>query len=481
MKTQSKFNFEYSYLSLPDKFYSLVRPSVLLTPEIFLINDGLCDELNISKKYLEDFISTLGNSKSEEQYFAQAYAGHQFGYFTILGDGRATILGEHLTQKNQRFDIQLKGSGRTVYSRGGDGKATLKSMLREYIISEAMYHLKIPTSRSLALIKTGEPVYRETINEGAALIRVMKSHIRVGSFEYAAHLGFDKELKSLTDYTIERLYPEIKKDENPALSLLNKLIETQINLVVQWLRVGFIHGVMNTDNTSISGETFDYGPCAFMNSYNPDTVFSSIDENGRYAFANQAKIIKWNLVRFAEALLPIIHKDTKKALELAQETFENFDNLWSENYYGTMLNKIGIEKQHQEHYGLVDELLNLMQNNQMDYTNTFLSLLYDKIKQKSLNKYPDFKLWYHKWRKIIDNKMDIKHAKNIMQKNNPVIIPRNHLVEQSLDEAVNGNSTLFQKFLNTLSKPYEYHDNLEEYMIPSELSFEKTYKTFCGT
>ena len=296
-----------------------------------------------------------------------------------MGDGRAIILGEHITDDKQRFDVQLKGSGRTPYSRSGDGKATLKAMLREYLISEAMHYLNIPSSRSLTVIKTGEQIHRQTIQEGAVLARVMKSHIRVGTFEYASYYCSKDNLKKLTSYTINRLYPEINQHKNPPLSLLDKVMTNQIDLVVNWMRVGFIHGVMNTDNTSISGETFDYGPCAFINTYNPETTYSSIDHNNRYSFGNQPKIIKWNISRFAETLLPIIHQDKEKSLQLAQYVIDNFDDLWNKKYYEMMLSKIGIKHSDKMLYPLIDELLHFMQRFNKDYNNTFWLLSQDNF------------------------------------------------------------------------------------------------------
>ncbi len=481
--TNNLFNFDNSYLSLPDKFYSIVRPISFTNADIFILNEKLCAELNVSTKNPDDFIALFFEDESNEKAksFAQAYAGHQFGHFTKLGDGRAIIIGEHITKNNKRFDIQLKGSGKTLYSRGGDGKATLRAMLREYLISAAIYYLNIPSSRSLAVIKTGDPVFRETMHEGAALVRVMKSHIRVGTFEYAAHFGSIDDLKALTTYTIKRLYPEIEHDENPVISLLNKVMIRQIELVVNWMRVGFIHGVMNTDNTSISGETFDYGPCAFMNTYHPDTVFSSIDHKGRYAFDNQPKIIKWNIAKFAETLLPIIHPDKEQALRLAQTAIDAFDKLWNEKYYDTMLNKIGIQSNNPQLYPLVDDLLQVMKRLQMDYTNTFLALPQEiSIEDNPINR-TDFNPWLEKWKEAIDNSHGMQQAKHLMNRNNPAFIARNHLVEQALDEAAKGNLNLYERLLGVLSQPYQYQNNLDEFMKPSNSDFEMSYQTFCGT
>lgn len=483
MPTKNLFSFEYSYLSLPETFYSLTQPSSLSKAEIVLFNDELSKAVfNSEEVSVDSFSIFLKNQLNNiPNCYAQAYAGHQFGHFTKLGDGRAIMIGEQITENKERLDIQLKGSGRTSYSRNGDGKATLKAMLREYLISEAIYNLNIPSSRSLAIIKTNETIFRETKQEAATLVRVMKSHIRVGTFEFAAHLGTTEDVNALTSYTIKRLYPQIEKDENPTISLLKKVMLNQIELVVNWMRVGFIHGVMNTDNTSISGETFDYGPCAFMNVYHPATVFSSIDQNGRYAFGNQPKIIQWNIIRFAETLLPIIHKDHEQSIVLAQNTIDEFNGIWTEKYYEMMLNKIGIENHNPELYPLVDELLSLMQIHKLDYTNTFLAL----SKEVPLDNNPfnstEFESWLKNWNEVIVNSNGFERAKQLMKSNNPVFIPRNHLVEAALDEAATGNTILFERLLNVVSKPYDYQANNHEYTKPSDFDFENKFQTFCGT
>lgn len=483
MQKKSTFNFDNSYLSLPDKFYSLVKPEIFPRPEIFLLNNHLGNELNVVRESQEGLLSTFVGKHSGQNSasFAQAYAGHQFGHFTKLGDGRAIVLGEHVTEDRLRFDIQLKGSGRTQYSRGGDGKATLKAMLREYLISEAMYYLNIPSSRSLAVIKTGEPVYREDIHDGAAVVRVMKSHIRVGTFEYAARFGSIDDIKALTNYTVKRLFPEIEEDENRTVNFLNKVMEEQIDLVANWMRVGFIHGVMNTDNTAVSGETFDYGPCAFMNTYHPDTVYSSIDSNYRYAFGNQPKIIKWNMARFAEALLPVIHENEEKSLARAQVAIDGFDTIWKNKHYDTMLKKIGFDTNDPAYYGLVDELLDLMKRLKMDYTNTFRDLSLETVSQDSPIHHTDFIPWFKKWKDTINIVVGMNQALLLMRKHNPMIIPRNHIVEQALDEAVDGNLRLYDRLLSVISTPYEYQEGLDEFMKPSDSGFEANYQTFCGT
>ena len=475
------FNFDYSYLSLPHQFYSLTESNIFPNPEVILINEKLFNRFNILINNKDDLATLLLEKSKLNTSFSQAYAGHQFGHFAKLGDGRAIIIGEHLTDDGQRFDVQLKGSGRTPYSRSGDGKATLKAMLREYLISESMHYLNIPSSRSLTVIKTGEQIHRQTTQEGAVLARLMKSHIRVGTFEYASYYCSKDNLNTLTSYTINRLHPEINQQENPPLGLLNRVMKSQIDLVVNWMRVGFIHGVMNTDNTSISGESFDYGPCAFINTYNPDTTYSSIDQKKRYSFGNQPQIIKWNISRFAEALLPIIDQNKEKSIELAQSVIDNFDNLWNTQYYGMMLNKIGIKNNDKTLYSLVDELLNCLQRCKKDYNNTFWSLSQDNFSKNGLMNDSKFIIWRKKWRKNLNRLHTMKEAQDLMKKNNPFIIPRNHVVEEALKEAVNGNINSFQKLLHIISNPYQQQTHLGKFVKPPDESFEKNFQTYCGT
>ena len=475
------FNFDYSYLSLPKKFYSLTKPEVNSGFKIFLLNNQISDEFKLKIKNSEELINLLFSNKNYRKSYAQAYAGYQFGHFTKLGDGRAIMIGEHVTKQNKRFDIQLKGGGITQYSRNGDGKASLGSMLREYLISEAMHYLNIPSSRSLALIKTGETIYRRSKEEGSILVRVMKSHIRVGTFEYASYFGSSEDLKKITSYSINRLYPEIKNNDNPSLALLDLVMQKQIDLVVDWMRVGFIHGVMNTDNTSISGESFDYGPCSFMNNYDPNTVYSSIDHNGRYAFGNQPKIIKWNILRFAEALLPVIHQNEKKSIQLAQSVIDKFDKYWEKTYYSMMLKKIGFKNHDIALYPLIDQLLNLMKKLKMDYTNTFYFLSQDNFKTNQISINNEFIEWQKKWNKSIKKTSSLNEAKQLMKKYNPVFIARNHQVDEAIKKAVVGDMSSFNKLLEILKKPYKNIDGLEEYMKPPSPNFEKCFQTYCGT
>ena len=338
--------FDNTYSKLPDIFKENINPLPVKRPELVVLNKDLAKKLDLNFSDLNNKeISELfaGNSlPPESNSIAQAYAGHQFGHFTMLGDGRAVLIGEHLSKKKDRYDIQFKGSGKTAFSRNGDGRAALGPMLREYIISEAMHNLSIPTTRSLAVVKTGEEVIRETPLHGAILTRVALSHIRVGTFQYIAARQKKNELETLLNYVIKRHYPNIENSKNKAIDLLKTVLDKQIDLVVNWMRVGFIHGVMNTDNMSISGETIDYGPCAFMDTYDPKTVFSSIDQMGRYAYCNQPIITKWNLSRFAECLIPLIDQDQNKAIQLATEIINTFEKKYEEKWLNMMRDKLGL-------------------------------------------------------------------------------------------------------------------------------------------
>jgi serine/tyrosine/threonine adenylyltransferase len=477
------FNFDHSYASLPATFFSRVDPAVIPKPDMVIFNDDLKKELQLEAEDDELLTQILAGNHipGNSIPLAQAYAGHQFGHFTMLGDGRAILLGEHITHGNSRFDIQLKGSGQTPYSRRGDGKATLRSMLREYLFSEAIHYLGIPTSRSLAVVATGEAVYREVANKGAVLTRVMKSHIRVGTFEYARYFGTKEDLSALKNYTIHRHFPDLTGSENSAMQLLDRVMRLQIELVVQWMRVGFIHGVLNTDNTSVIGETFDYGPCAFMNSYHPDTVYSSIDHAGRYAFGNQPEIIKWNLAKLAEALLPLIHADEKIAVDLATEKINQFDDLFSDAWYTMMFRKIGIERETNGDRALVDELLNTMQTSKLDYTNTFLSLHLKEPVPGNPRIDSDLGKWLIRWRERIGRSDGGEaSAMLLMKKSNPVFVPRNIHVEEALELADKSDLSLFNKLLDTLRQPYKFQDGVKEFLTYDE-SYDRQYQTFCGT
>ena len=479
------WHFDNSYSRLPKTFKEDIKPAPVSLPEILILNEDLAKNLdldfsNITKDNLSQILS--GNILPEgSSSIAQAYAGHQFGQFTMLGDGRAVLIGEHLTKNNERFDIQFKGSGRTPFSRSGDGRAVLGPMLREYLISEAMHSLKIPTTRSLAVVKTGEDVVREQISKGAILTRVALGHLRVGTFQYIAAKQNVNDLEILTNYTIEKYYPNIKSSKNKALDLLNVLIEKQTQLVINWMRVGFIHGVMNTDNMSISGETIDYGPCAFMDSYNPKTVFSSIDQLGRYAYDNQPKITKWNLTRFAECLIPLISKNEDEAIKLATEALDKFEKIYETKWLNMMRDKLGLYGEDNDDKSLIMELLDWMEKNKVDYTNTFIFLTSKTIKNSETYNNADFDLWKIKWVKrltVFGNSHD--KSMELMNFSNPMVIPRNHKVEEALTLASNGDLTLFNKLIKILKNPYLVNNDDLEFMSPAPHS-DKKYQTFCGT
>jgi uncharacterized protein YdiU (UPF0061 family) len=479
------WHFDNSYSKLPKIFKEDINPVAVNSPEILILNKALANKLNLDFSNInDDDLSKIfsGNILPEgSNSIAQAYAGHQFGHFTMLGDGRAVLIGEHLTKNNERFDIQFKGSGRTPFSRSGDGRAVLGPMLREYIISEAMHSLKIPTTRSLAVVKTGEDVVREQISQGAILTRVALGHLRVGTFQYIAAKQNISDLEILINYTIEKYYPNIKSSKNKALDLLNVLIEKQTQLVIDWMRVGFIHGVMNTDNMSISGETIDYGPCAFMDSYDPKTVFSSIDQLGRYAYDNQPKITKWNLTRFAECLIPLMSKNEDKAIKLATDALDKFEQNYETKWLNMMRDKLGLYGEDKDDKNLIMELLNWMQRNKVDYTNTFIYLMNKTIENSEAYNNAEFDLWKIKWVKrltMFDNSYN--KSMELMNSSNPMIIPRNHKVEEALTLASNGDLTLFNRLIKILKNPYLVNSDDLEFMSPAPHS-DKKYQTFCGT
>ena len=473
--------FDYSYTDLPRKFYSFNKPILNENLDFVLKNNLLLKELDIrvyNDSQLKKFLFSKNNFKKS---YSQAYSGHQFGHFTNLGDGRAIMIGEYISKNNKRFDFQIKGSGKTKYSRGGDGKSTLKSMLREYIYSESLHYLNIPTSRSLTVINTKEKIYRESLEIGGALVRIMKSHIRVGTFEYALFYGNNEDLNRLTAYTINRICPQANLSNNPPLYLLEFVMNQQISLIINWMRIGFVHGVMNTDNTSISGESFDYGPCAFINNYDPEKVYSSIDFNGRYAFGKQPKVIKWNIFRFAETLLPIIHKNKNVSIELAESVLNKFDEIWEIKFYEMLLKKIGIINNDKQLFTLVDKLLILMKKLKLDYTNTFWLLSNEDISNHKIIKNIEFKEWYEKWIKHINYRSSIKVCQKLMKKNNPVFIPRNNIVEEAINSAADGNMQHIKTLLKNIKKPYVFKEGLENYMKPPSSEFEECYRTYCGT
>src|SRR5210317_1955230 len=372
------WHFDNTYSKLPKSFLENIKPVPVKDPKLIILNTNLANQLNLDfSKSSDTNLAKIfsGNSLPEgSETIAQAYAGHQFGHFTMLGDGRAVMLGEHLDKENKRFDIQFKGSGRTSFSRSGDGRAVLGPMLREYIISEAMHALNIPTTRSLVVVSTGEEVVREQMLPGAILTRVASSHIRVGTFQYIAATQNADDLKTLFNYTIDRHYPEIKDSKTKALDLLNLLMQKQCELVINWMRVGFIHGVMNTDNMTVSGETIDYGPCAFMDIFSIGRAFSSIDHHGRYSYGSQAHAAHWNLTKLAESLLPLLHKNANEAIKLAEDAIDGFASAFNSAWISGMRAKLGLFDEEDADFTLVQNLLQWMETSKADFTSTFRDL-----------------------------------------------------------------------------------------------------------
>ena len=477
------WHFDNTYSKLSKTFREEIKPTPVHDPNLVILNKELAEDLNLdfSKINNKDLAKLFSGNvlPSNTSTIAQAYAGHQFGHFTMLGDGRAVLLGEHLVNNTKRFDIQFKGSGRTSFSRSGDGRAVLGPMLREYIISEAIHALKIPTTRSLAVVSTGEKVVREKLLPGAILTRVASSHIRVGTFQYIAARQNINDLITLVDYTIQRHYPEIQSSKNKALDLLNLVMKKQCQLVVDWIRVGFIHGVMNTDNMTLSGETIDYGPCAFMDHYDPKTVFSSIDKFGRYSFSNQSPITKWNLARFAECLIPLIDKNEDTAIKIATEIIDNFQNIYEIKWLNMMRDKLGLFGEDKNDIKLINNLLNWMKTNQADYTNTFCYLMNISSIKNEVYKDKNFIDWFKNWQKrILINGGSKENSLELMKKNNPIVIPRNHKVEEALEAANKNDLKPMNNLLSILKKPYAKQVNIDDFQAPSN---NQHYQTFCGT
>lgn len=543
------WNFDHSYARLPEVFYSSLPPVPVAEPKAVILNEKLAAELGVDIEWLhtpEAAAVFAGNELPEgAKPIAQAYAGHQFGSFNRLGDGRAVLLGEHLTPSGQRVDIQLKGSGRTPFSRGGDGRAALGPMLREYIISEAMYGLGIPTTRSLAVATTGEQIRRETPLPGAVLTRVAASHLRVGTFQYALQWGGVDALRELADYAIARHYPELDEagEESSAANgaryarFLRGVVERQAELVANWMLVGFIHGVMNTDNVAISGETIDYGPCAFMDAYDPATVFSSIDTGGRYAYGNQPYITLWNLSRLAETLIPLFDEDADRGMEIAEQTLAGFERLYLNIWFDGMRAKLGLSGREEEDEKLIADLLDLMKAFRADYTNTFVGLTFgapteassaDAVAQNgdeagnaeeafaglggesgsgadeaarasgeeagggfrptafpgadALLASGEYRVWRERWRARLGRQADTPdEVRERMRAHNPAVVPRNHRVEEALAAAAQGGDYgPLHRLLAVLARPYDHSADQAEY---AQLSPEADngYRTFCGT
>ena len=487
-------NFSNSYSLLGDAFYQRVLPSTASKPKLLLWNGALADSLKIGQPLRNDAglqaqIFSGNQLPDGSDAMALAYSGHQFGQLNPqLGDGRAHLLGEVLNKDNHRVDIQLKGSGRTPYSRGGDGRCALGPAIREYIMSEAMYFLRVPTSRCLAVVTTGDQVLREGPKPGAVVTRVAASHIRVGTFVYFAIRNDLDSLKTLLDHSIVRHFPQLNSatdadSNNKTLQFLQAVTAKQIELVVEWMRIGFIHGVMNTDNVAISGETIDYGPCAMMGSYHPNTVYSSIDTQGRYAFGNQPNIVLWNMTRLAEALLALIAPDQKDAIALAEGVLELYSTQFEQAYTAMLAKKLGFIKLPQSDSGFMLELLKTLQSQQLDYTQTFVQLS-QSLDDEALATRLSSQLGdaYSQWRSHLDQaEQNLDAAQALMRANNPLVIPRNHHIERVLANCEeSGHSYAVDDILAVLRSPYDEIDNTRQYQdLP--LDGDSNYRTFCGT
>jgi len=483
-------NFSNSYARLDEVFFERIRPTPVQDPQLFLWNPGLAELLMIQDELKHDSVDLAqafsGNHiLPGSEPIATVYAGHQFGGFVPqLGDGRAHLLGELLDQSGQRWDLQLKGSGRTAFSRGGDGRCALGPAVREFIMSEAMHALGVPTTRCLAVVRTGEPVFRETPLPGAVVTRVASSHVRIGTFQYFAAQGNHRALRTICNYTIERHYPELQEEgPNQYFAFISEVMERQIQLVVEWMRVGFIHGVMNTDNTSLSGETIDYGPCAMMGIYDPQTVYSSIDTMGRYAFGNQPGILEWNIARLAESLLPLINADRNKAIDQVGSVIAGFGDRFEKAYMKMMGEKLGLTSIQPEDHKLIDSVLNRLKDRRLDYTVTFdlltQSLMSEAAASRMNNELGEcFALWQNR---LSAQQAVSRNGQELMRRHNPVVIPRNHHVEAVIQECEqSGEAAMAEKFLQVLRSPYAELPQTSGYQDPPS-DGDKEYQTFCGT
>ncbi len=487
-KSPQGWSFDNSYARLPEALFSRVAPVPVPSPALVVLNEELVEDLGLDAEDLRESGAAIfaGNRlPAGADPIAQAYAGHQFGNFTNLGDGRAVLLGEQITPAGARFDIQLKGSGQTPYSRRGDGRAALGPMLREYIISEAMHALGIPTTRSLAVATTGEQIVREEMLPGAVLTRVAASHIRVGTFEYANAIGDRVALEGLTRHTLQRHYPDLVDRDNAALALFEGVLERQAKLIAQWVCVGFVHGVMNTDNMALSGETIDYGPCAFMDTYDPATVFSSIDRGGRYAYGNQPNIAHWNLARLAEALLPLIDEDKDKAVAAAEEVLGRFPDRFRAHYTAGLRAKLGLITEEEGDLDLAKGFLDWMKDAEADFTLSF-SALTKHIETGHAEGPLSFggaalRSWFGKWEARLKRQQKTKtEVAELMRRANPVIIPRNYRVEEALAAAGAGNFALLHRLVEALRAPFTETPKYESFRDAPRPG-GAPYRTFCGT
>jgi uncharacterized protein YdiU (UPF0061 family) len=479
------WRLDSSYGRLPERLFARVGPTAVRAPHWVLFNRALAAELGLDPGGFaapEAAALFAGNLLPEgAQPLAQAYAGHQYGHFTVLGDGRAILLGEQRTPAGARVDMQLKGPGPTPFSRRGDGRAALGPMLREYILSEAMQALGVPTTRSLAVVATGEPVFREETLPGAVLTRIAASHVRVGTFEWAAAHGDTAALAALTDFTLRRHYPEAADSPEPAAALFSAVAERQASLLARWLLLGFVHGVMNTDNMALSGETIDYGPCAFLDTYHPSTVFSSIDHHGRYAYANQPRIAQWNLARLAEALLPLLHPDEAKAVELANAALEQFPGQFERHWLAGMRAKLGLTGEDPGDHALADDLLAWMQDRQADFTNTFRLLATPDLGAGWLPDDAAFQAWRQRWLARLGAESRLAaELVGALRRANPAVIPRNHRVEAALAAATGGDLAPLHRLLEVLATPFDHERAPAEFTAAPPPGGPR-YRTFCGT
>jgi uncharacterized protein YdiU (UPF0061 family) len=487
--------FDNSYVRLPDRFYTRQTPQPVTTPGPIRVNRELATEMGIDADWLDSPAGTqmvAGNAiPPGAEPIATVYAGHQFGGFNPqLGDGRALLLGEIMAPDGRRFDLQLKGSGPTRYSRGGDGRSPVGPVLREYILTETMHRLGVPTTRSLAAATTGDKVARDRFLPGAVLARVASSHIRIGTFEYHAARKDSEALQLLADHVIDRHYPEARDSENPVLALLEAVIAKQAHLIAQWQLLGFIHGVMNTDNMLICGETIDYGPCAFMDAFNPEQVFSSIDHGGRYAYRSQPGIARWNLSCLAQSLLPILDEDAERAVTQAQTAIDAFpDQFLQANTQGMAL-KLGLKEIGEQDTALVEDLWQLMAEHELDFTLTFRRLA-DLAHERdnaahtvaALFEFPDaLQPWLERWRARLDQDAQPSiERQSVMDRANPVLIPRNHLVEAAIVAATDRDDlSVFHQLADVLDNPHEYRPELAQFATPPQPE-QIVLQTFCGT
>jgi uncharacterized protein YdiU (UPF0061 family) len=479
------WRFENTYARLPELLFAAATPAKFASPQLVILNGSLAEELGLHFESISsEAIAALFSGQdlpSGVLPIAQAYAGHQYGHFTMLGDGRAILVGEHRTPSGPLVDVQLKGAGQTRFSRRGDGRAALSPMLREYLISEAMFALGIPTTRSLAVVTTGESLYRGTMLPGAVLTRIASSHIRVGTFEYLSARKDVSGLRALADYSIGRHYPELQNASSKSLEFLRCVADRQASLIAKWQLVGFVHGVMNTDNMAISGETIDYGPCAFMNAYDPRTVFSSIDHGGRYSYGNQPAIGQWNLTRLAEALLPLLSPETETAAAMAEEVLQGYAIQYETRWLAGMRTKLGLATADPEDLDLIQSLLSWMQRTGSDFTNTFRDLSSSGSAAAEGASDVAFLAWHSRWLNRLEREhRPLADVQAAMQTVNPAVIPRNHRVEEALAAAEqHGDLSPFRRLLEVLRRPYECGECQTAYREPSP--DDDSYRTFCGT